>query len=236
MIDGWPSLLDDGRLLVVRFPRMHRTLSWAACNGGLALTTAVVWRHVEARELGPSVDPAALLEASVKRHGIDRAVGMMSARSPGTFDCVTKQGQSVAARAVATVGLDDALAIGDPPGPIRVGTINILVQLSHALDEAGLAEAIGLGSEARTAAVMDARVPSHRSNELASGTGTDCIVVAAPEGGEPLRRVGKHTLVGSLIGAAVREAVNCGVRRWIAEEVARSVQAKVGGAAAHRRS
>ena len=35
MIGGWPSLLDDGRLLVVRFPRVHRTLSWAVCGGGL---------------------------------------------------------------------------------------------------------------------------------------------------------------------------------------------------------
>ncbi len=154
---------------------------------------------------------------------------MMTARSLGTFDCVEKQHDGVAARAVATVGLGNALAVGDSPGPMSVGTINVLVQLSHALDEAGLAEALALASEARTAAVLDGRVPSRRSQELASGTGTDCIVVAAPEGGEPLRWVGKHTLAGSLLGGAVREAVARGVRRWIAEEVARGVQARVGG-------
>ena len=230
MIGGWPSLLDDGRLLVVRFPRVHRTLSWAVCGGGLGLTRAVAWRHVEAGELSPSVDPAALLEASLKPHGLERAVGMMTARSLGTFDCVTKQADGVAARAVATVGLGNALAVGDPPGPMRgVGTINILVQLSHALDEAGLAEAIGIATEARTAAVLDGRVPSRRSQELASGTGTDCIVVAAPDIGEPMRWVGKHTTAGALVGGAVREAVTRGVRRWIAEEVARGVQARVGG-------
>jgi adenosylcobinamide amidohydrolase len=229
MIGGWPSLLDDGRLLVVRFPRVHRTLSWAVCGGGLGLTRAVAWRYVELGELSPSVDPAALLEASLKEHGLERAVGMMTARSLGTFDCVTKQADGVAARAVATVGLGNALAVGDPPGPMRVGTINILVQLSHALDEGGLAEAIGVATEARTAAVLDGRVPSRRSQELASGTGTDCIVVAAPDIGEPLRWVGKHTTAGALVGGAVREAVTRGVRRWIAEEVARGVQAKVGG-------
>ena len=41
MISGWPTLLDDERLLVVRFPRVHRTLSWAVCGGGLGLTRAV---------------------------------------------------------------------------------------------------------------------------------------------------------------------------------------------------
>jgi adenosylcobinamide amidohydrolase len=229
MIGGWPSLLDDGRLLVVRFPRVHRTLSWAVCGGGLGLTRAVAWRYVEPGELPPSVDPAALLEASLKKHGLERAVGMMTARSLGTFDCVTKQQDGVAVRAVATVGLGNAVAVGDPPGPMRTGTINILVQLSHALDEAALAEAIGVATEARTAAVLDGRVPSRRSHELASGTGTDCIVVAAPEIGEPMRWVGKHTIAGALIGGAVREAVARGVRRWIAEEVARGVQAKVGG-------
>ena len=232
MIGGWPSLLDDGKLLVVRFPAVHRTLSWAVCGGGLGLTRAVVWRYVERGELGPDVDAAALMQASLERHGLGRAVGMMTARTLATFDCVTRQKDGVAARAVATVGLGNALAVGDPPGPMRAGTINVLVQLSHALDEAALAEALAVATEARTAAVMDGRVPSRRSSDgaLATGTGTDCIVVAAPEVGEPMRWVGKHTLGGSLLGGAVREAVARGVRRWIAEEVARGVQAKVGRA------
>ncbi len=231
MIAGWPSLLDDERLLVVRFGAMHRTLSWAVCGGGLGLTRAVVWRYVARGELGPDVDAATLLQASLDQHGLGRAVGMMTARSLGTFDCVTRQKDGVAARAVATVGLGNALAVGDAPGPLgaaaRIGTINVLVQLSHALDEAGLAEALGVATEARTAAVMDGHVPSRRSNELATGTGTDCIVVAAPEAGQPLRWVGKHTVAGALIGGAVREAVARGVRRWIAEEVARGVQSSV---------
>jgi adenosylcobinamide amidohydrolase len=238
MIGGWPALLDDERLLVVRFGRVHRTLSWAVCGGGLGLTRAVAWRHVVAGELSPSVDAEALLQQSLRAHGLERAVGMLTARPLGTFDCVTRQQDGIACRAVATVGLGNALAVGDAAGPLaqqtRVGTINVLVQLSHALDEAGLAEALGVATEARTAAVLDGRVPSrgtsHGDGALATGTGTDCIVVAAPEIGEALRWVGKHTVAGALIGAAVRDAVTRGVRRWIAEEVARGVQAKVGRA------
>jgi adenosylcobinamide amidohydrolase len=228
MIAGWPSLVDDGKLLVVRFGKMHRTLSWAVCGGGLGLTRTVVWRYTDLSELGPEVDPVALMSASLAKHGLAGAVGMMTARDLGTFDCVTRQSGGIAARAVATVGLGNALAAGDPPGPLRpVGTINVLVQLSHALDEAGLAETLGLATEARTAAVLEGRVPSRRSSQPATGTGTDCVVVAAPEAGEPLRWVGKHTVAGALVGGVVREAVTRGVRRWIADEVARSVQAKV---------
>ena len=228
MLGGWPSLVDDERLLVVKFPTVHRTLSWAVCGGGLGLTRAVVWRYVTRGELSPEVDAATLLQASLEKHGLGRAVGMMTARALGTFDCVTKHEDGIAARAVATVGLGNALAVGDTPGPLReVGTINVLVQLSHALDEGGLAEALAVATEARTAAVLDGRVPSRRSQELATGTGTDCIVVAAPEAGQSLRWVGKHTLAGALLGGAVREAVARGVRRWIAEEVARGVQARV---------
>jgi adenosylcobinamide amidohydrolase len=227
MIAGWPSLLEDGRLLVVRFGAVHRTLSWAVCGGGLGLTHAVVWRYVDHGELAPAVDPEALLRESLSRHGLEGAVGLLTARDLGTFDCVTRQRDGVAARAVATVGLGNALAAGDPPGPMRVGTINVLLQLSRPLDESGLAEALGLATEARTAAVLEARIPSRRSPHLATGTGTDCIVVAAPETGEPLRWVGKHTQAGALLGGAVREAVARGVRRWMADEIARGVQGKV---------
>ncbi|MDB4967595.1 MAG: hypothetical protein JWN44_3284 [Myxococcales bacterium] len=222
-----PSLEENARLLVVRFSAVHRTLSWALVGGGLGLARAVVWRHVSDAELGPSVDPAALLLASLERPGLEGAVGLLTARDLATFDCVTRREGALAARAVATVGLGNALAAGDPPGPLRVGTINVLLQLSHGLDEGGLAEAMALAVEARTAAVLEARVPSRRSNAWATGTGTDCVVVAAPEAGEPLRWVGKHTVAGALAGSCVREAVRRGVRRWIADEVARGVQARM---------
>jgi adenosylcobinamide amidohydrolase len=214
-----PALVDE--LLVVRFATLHRTLSWAVTGGGLACTRAVVWRRVGEDELLPDVDPAALLRASLSRHDLDGAVGLLTARDLSTFECVTRTLDGVTARAVATVGLGNALAAGDAPGvmagPRRVGTINLLVQLSHALDDAGLAEALALAAEARTAAVLEARVPSRRSARWASGTGTDCIVVAAPDGGASLGWVGKHTIAGALIGGVVGEAVARGVRRWLGE-------------------
>jgi adenosylcobinamide amidohydrolase len=123
---------------------------------------------------------------------------------------------------VATVGLGNALAAGDPPGPSRpVGTINLLARVSTPLAEEAMVEACALAAEARAAALLALEVPSRVSGRPASGTGTDCIVIASPAGEPRERWVGKHTRIGALLGAAVRDAVDRGARAWLAELAAR---------------
>ncbi|GAC1596670.1 MAG: adenosylcobinamide amidohydrolase [Myxococcales bacterium] len=213
-----PELRPLARLLVVPFSRPHAVLSWASAGGGRTRTRAVVWRQVTDAELPPDVDPEALLHAALAEAGLDGAVGLLTARDLSSFDEVALRDGALQVRCVATVGLGNALAAGDSPGSLRkVGTINLLVQAARPLSESALVETIALAAEARTAAVLEARVPSGRSLRAATGTGTDCIVVAAPEapGGE--RYAGKHTAIGALAGAAVREATARGVRRWLEE-------------------
>ena len=227
MIGGWPALSDGNRLLVVRLPGAHRTLSWAVTGGGFARAHAIVWRHVAEDELAPGVDPARFMTAALDEAGLRGAVGLLTARDLTTFDCVTRQAADEAARCVATVGLGNALAAGDPPGPFAVGTINLLLQLATPLSDGALVELLALAAEARTAAVLEAAVPSRRSAKLATGTGTDCIVVAAPDAnGVGAPYAGKHTLLGALAGGAVREVVARGTRRWLAEQIAGSVQSR----------
>ncbi|HZS41348.1 MAG TPA: adenosylcobinamide amidohydrolase [Polyangia bacterium] len=212
-----------GRLLVVRFARPHATLSWAPIGGGRARASAVVWRHVDDRELGRDADPEALLRASLAGAGLDGAIGLLTARDLDAYEDVTLSGGALAVRCVATVGLGNALAAGDPPGPLlrAVGTINVVVQTSCALAEPALVEVCALAAEARTAALLERRVPSRRSGRPSTGTGTDCIVIAAPDEKSGERWAGKHTALGALVGAAVRAATERGVDRWLAEFGAR---------------
>jgi adenosylcobinamide amidohydrolase len=208
----FPTPILDGRRLLVPLGGPHRTLSWAVNGGGLRRASTVIWRYVREGELGPSVDPAALI-------GDDAAVGLLTARDLSTFESTERESGEQAVRALATVGLGNALAAGDSPGPLRPGTINLLVQLSQPLDDGALVEALSLAAEARTAAILEARIPSRRSRRWATGTGTDCIVVAAPDDGRAAERwVGKHTLTGSLIGAAVEEVIARGAAAWLAEQ------------------
>ena len=105
--------------------------------------------------------------------------------------------------------------MGDPPSDVDgPGTINLLAWLSVPLAEGALVEALSIATEARTAAVLESGLPSARSGRPATGTGTDCVVVACPPGKAPLDYAGKHTLAGSLLGSAVYEAVRRGMVRW----------------------
>jgi adenosylcobinamide amidohydrolase len=141
----------------------------------------------------------------------------MTARDLGTYDEVTRGDGALAARCMATVGLSNALAVGDPPGPLArvVGTINLVCTVSTPLADEALVEAATLVAEARTAAMLARRVVSRRSGRRATGTGTDCVVVAAPDGPAGARYIGKHTALGALLGAAAYQACARGVARWL---------------------
>jgi adenosylcobinamide amidohydrolase len=213
-----PLAVED-RLLVVRLGAPHAVLSWAVVNGGRRTVSEVAWHEVRDDELRPPVDAAALLRARLAAAGIPGAVGLLTSRALAARVVARRSAGGVCARCVATVGLGNALRAGDPPGPAaRIGTINVLCQLSAPLSEEALVEALSIATEARTLAVLEAGVPSRRTGLAATGTGTDCLVIAAPEGAVGrIPYAGKHTAVGHVVGAAVHAAVARGAAAWVAE-------------------
>jgi adenosylcobinamide amidohydrolase len=152
----------------------------------------------------------------------------MTSRNVATYSDETVDAAGVRARCIATVGLGNALRAGDFPGVAgRIGTINVLVHVETPLTDAALIEAMAVATEAKTAALCDARVASAVSGKPATGTGTDCTVVACPRSGDrrgaddrrntrPRPYAGKHTAVGSAVGGAVERAVAAGAQRWLA--------------------
>jgi adenosylcobinamide amidohydrolase len=213
-----PAILDRDRL-VIRFAAPHRVLSWAIAGGGLRVSSGVVWREVSS--LPPGVDPRAIARQALDAAGLPDGVALLTARNLATFEEVRAVAGPLSARCVATVGLSNALAAGDPPGPMRpIGTINLLCQVTQPLSDEALIEASALVAEARTAALIEAGVRSRRTGRAATGTGTDCIVVAAPRRMPSQLYAGKHTPIGALVGQSVREAVARGAARWL-EELAR---------------
>jgi len=206
------------RWLVVRFGEYHTTASWAIVGGGLRRTLTVAWHQVSEDELRPPVDACDLFRERLHDAGISDAVGLLTSRNLESYVDITRSYGDIEARCIATVGLGNALRAGDPPGPAgrigKIGTINVFCRLSVSLSTEALLEALALATEARALAVREASIPSTVSGEPASGTGTDCVVVAAPEHGAPARYAGKHTVLGHLIGTAVRDATTQGVETW----------------------
>jgi adenosylcobinamide amidohydrolase len=202
-------------LLVVRFAESHRVVSWAMLGGGLRRANTVAWVQVADGELRPPVDPYELARARLIAAGIPNAVTLMTSRDLRAYVDVERTYGGVACRCIATVGLGNALRAGDPPGPAaRIGTINVLCQVSVSLTDEALIESLALATEARALAIREAELPSSLSGLPASGTGTDCIVIAAPEASVRERYAGKHTAIGHVVGAAVHDAVRSGAEQW----------------------
>ncbi len=168
--------------LVARFPRPQSMLSWALARPGFQSATEAAWLEVSEADLPIGLDPHALLARRMAEAGLNGAVAMMTSRDVRRHHLADAASGSVRARCLATVGLANAARVGDPPAAAAAGfgTINLLVAASIPLTAAALVEALSVAAQARTAAVMEL---GHRPRgALATGTGTDCIVVAAPEG------------------------------------------------------
>ena len=202
--------------LVARFSAPHRTLGWSLLHPGFAVIRDVVWVEVRNRDLPPGVDPKALLQEKLTECGIPGALAFMTARDVRRWTFHQARVNGVEAACLTTVGLSNAERVGgqrtnrQPPG-----TINTLVSVSRALTDGAFVEAVSIAAEARTAAILESRPPS--GEPPVTGTGTDCIVVAAPCEGEAASWAGLHTAVGEGLGAAVYRATRAGAEQWDAE-------------------
>lgn len=202
----------DRPWLDVRLPRPMRAVSWAPVGGGTTTTDRVLWREVRNADLTPDFDALGWFADQMAGRA-PGAVGMMTSRDIGGWREGRAEVEGIRAHAVATVGLSNAEAVGSrlPWHPADYGTINLLVALDCALTEAAQLEAISIAVQARTAAVMAAGL--HLATGLATGTGTDCVVLACDPGTVP--HAGLHTAVGEAVGAAARAAMVAGVADWL---------------------
>ncbi len=92
----------------------------------------------------------------------------------------------------------------------KPGTINIMVFISRPLTDAAITRSIMTATEAKSAALQELNVNSRYSDSLATGTGTDQIIIAAQDPPDETYRLtwaGKHSKLGELIGVTVKEAV-----------------------------
>jgi adenosylcobinamide amidohydrolase len=197
----------------------HVCLSHAPYRGALRAARSVIIHETRNDELGLDVDPIALLAARMA--AIDpRGVGMLTSRRVAAAVVHETKSAELGAVALVTAGLSNAVRVGDAPGPLEGwGTINIACHVDTPLSTPALIEALAIAVEARTSAVLDARVRSRRSASDATGTGTDCIAILAPRRG-PTRALyaGKHTAIGHVIGAAVQRATATAIASWQAEQ------------------
>jgi len=207
----------DGRpFLLWTLPAPMKTLSWALEGGGFAKTQQLCWIQVSPQDLTLDTCPRSFLKAAMLECSAANGLGFMTSARLAHFAHAVAQVGETTATAVVTVGLGNALRAGDPSYQIRRwGTINCACLVDVPLSAEAMLEAMVISAEAKTAAVMDAGVRSVMSGLPATGTGTDCHAIVCPDKSEELVYAGKHTDVGSAIGAAVFDAVSRGIQSWI---------------------
>ena len=197
--------------LTVSLAGTWRALSFAPYRSGDVDCQQIIWREVRDADLTEDFDALGWLASEV---GNAEAVAMLTSRNVERFVHRRVEVGRVVAEAAVTVGLSNAERVGFRRGAsLRFGTINVGVAVSEGLTMAARIEAMSIAASARTAAVLDATVEIETG--LATGTGTDCIVVASPNGACGF--AGMHTEAGEAIGAVVYGAVSDGVAHWLAE-------------------
>ena len=224
----------ENKMIYAKFLCPHKAISTCKVNGGLRNDLRYMFNHQSCEPKGhyrESLDlaiyhPAEYLETLCKSQNLvpEKSACLSTATNMNHAIIKSADYQGVEVIAVSTGGVEtNAVRVGDPASyseangqfeiindsPYDVqGTINIMVFISKELNSGALVSAIGIATEAKTAAMQELAVNSRYSGGLATGTGTDQIGIACRLGGDcPLSSADKHSKLGELIGSTVQQSV-----------------------------
>jgi adenosylcobinamide amidohydrolase len=196
---------------VVDLGYRHRVAGWPVVGPSLGTATTIAWLQVPDRKRAGDQPPEDFFRDQAKAARIDADIGMMTAADIAAHSWETGQDAAMEITAICTAGLTNGESVlpggqPEPPQTWHPGTVNILLHANAPLSDGALLEAVSIVAEARTAAILALGISLMDGRPL-TGTGTDCIVVAAPPGAHALRHCGLHTALGRLIAETTYRAV-----------------------------
>ncbi|MDC0661423.1 adenosylcobinamide amidohydrolase [Marinobacter sp. SS21] len=187
------------RHICLSWPIPRPCLSSAPLNGGYCQASRILNLRVNGEQT--PLPPEDTLRQYADRQGWrGTTVGMMTAAPMDTLrHCSDRVGEE-SLHLWLTCGLDNARRAGDPAdwrgeSAPPAGTINTVFATSLSLTPATMAELLMVLTEAKCAFFQDAGITSPASGGIATGTGTDAMVILSGSG-RAERWAGKHTLLG----------------------------------------
>jgi adenosylcobinamide amidohydrolase len=217
-----------GRFVVAELRGPHVVFSTSTKNGGQSDRVRFLVNHQSCEGAGHEARAHVLSGGPDAYHDhvcaeIDvppgEAAVMGTAANMNYTALASERDDDVVVTAVVTAGVQtNATCAGDPAswretrdGVVKVppvaGTINTMLLVDTPVTSAALTRTIVTMTEAKSAALQRLAVPSCASPDLATGTGTDQICVAAPVGdAPPVTSASTHMKFGELVGVAVRRA------------------------------
>jgi len=238
----------DKNKLVIFSKRPLEVLSSAVLNGGFTKANAIISIHVpedrdenlhrSAEDLDKEIheNPEDLLKKAVVNLDLDleKVVGIMTAadlRNVAVFDQSYKD---ITLSVFVTAGADVSATAGEATvskqnflNGKKAGTINIILLIDGDLTESCMVDAVKTVTEAKTVALKELDVRSNFSGDLASGTVTDSVVVACTKRGKLKEYAGTATVLGEMIGKAVKESVKKALQKQGRIMVNRSIKQRL---------
>jgi iron complex transport system ATP-binding protein len=214
-----------GTTLVIRLGGRKRVISSAPLGGGVGLASNILNHQVEANgsikaHYPPPARYLGQLASRLRLYG--KTIGLMTAVPMTQLVTVRVTVEGLWVECYGTVGVTNAVRAGE--WPLRrasskeyntLGTINLIVITNASLSTAAMVGAVQVVTEAKTGVLRDHAVRSKEDLSLATGTGTDAVVIACALHGQglPQQYSGTHTIIGALIGKAVARCVSRGLAK-----------------------
>jgi len=206
----------DREAVVVRAERPLTTVSSAVVGGGLGRASAIVNVHVPKNFRGEHADR--VLGEFVSRRSIPAPwIGLLTGAQTQNAEVATETMDGITATAVVTVGLSNPASAGrSAVAACLPSTINTILVVDAAAAPAALVNLVMTVTEAKVMAMAEAGVRT-TDGDLASGTSTDAVVVAATGDGRRCEFGGPVSDLGYVAARAARTALSAGIDRWIRE-------------------
>lgn len=152
----------------------------------------------------------------------DKSTCLLTHAETRNSSIVTREFKKVSVTAITTAGTRvNAVRAGDDASYYeenhnyyslknneKIGTINIILLINSKLNENSLINGIVTATEAKAAVLEELMIPSQYSDGIATGTGTDgIIIISDSKSDNVLENTGKHSKLGELIACAVKDSV-----------------------------
>lgn len=162
------------------------------------------------------------LQQAAQQHGITGPfVGLMTAARIADAQVAVERDDVATVAALVTLGISHPTAAGVSASAqlARPGTINTIVLIDGKLSPAAQVNALMTATEAKSLVMAECSIRTAEGH-LASGTGSDALVVASTERGTFFEYGGPISHIGAMVGRAVRAATLNAVFVWHARKTA----------------
>ncbi len=214
------------RCLVVPFEGKRKVMSTSMHNGGYREDLSAVFNHDVNPGPGRLCEYCNSNQNDIVKSFIENDLGLDYEHVAYMQTIVSMENASIqsdtydilSVTAIATASLEvnggrvgEAATSYEKNGSsinLQPGTINIMVFVNADMTPGSMARAMMTATEAKTAAIQELMGGSLNSHGIATGSGTDnLMIIANSESSNLLTYAGKHGKLGELIGRLVMQAV-----------------------------